>query len=185
MAYLKTREGNSVAATAHFNRRLRMIAMFPRRPKIARASPEIYGKINSQLFEFAHASWNMGIPAFAGIPVVSSLWEISDEAEVIWLRLEGVQSVDTEFRISRATPKSSVTFVRGQPIQIASDKDVLDLAESRTRILSWSTACESLDVLRKISAGGEVRHSLYGPVYKPIYFLLPEECGIFGQILQA
>lgn len=177
MTYSKTREGNATASTVHFDQGLRVIALFPRRPKIARNCPKIYGKINSQLFEFARASRDMGIPVFAGLPVVASLWELSDKTKVVWFRVEGSQRTDTEFSISQENSKTSVSFICGQPIQIASDREVLDLTESHTQILSWPDARELLDTLRKIAAACDTRRSLYGPVYKPIYFLMPEDRG--------
>jgi hypothetical protein len=174
IAYWKTREGNSVASSRHANRLFRMIAMFARRPKLAPVGQEVFGKLNKQLFEFALEAWHLGIPTFAGFPVISSLWELTGETAVIWFLLRGDGSSDAEFSVNRSTLRCDMIATGGQSTAVASDDQVLAVTAERTRVYGWEDAIESIDRLRRTSVRPSTRYLFGEPGYKPIYFLMPE-----------
>lgn len=174
ITYWKSREGNALAASRNYGRSFRLVALFPRRPKLLDGRDQIFGKVNWQLFQFASESLPRGIPVFAGLPVISSLWECTGMTPVQWLSLNSGSDSDVEFVIDRSTLSCSFSIQNTCCAPIPSH-DVLLNAMNRARVCEWNDAMNLLEELRRFSISqGSWRPPFGGPRYKPVYFLILE-----------
>jgi len=67
--YWATREGNALSGKLHSNIRVRLLSVFPRRPKIDSNQPDIiYGKLNNAILHFAEISKSIAFQQFFACP---------------------------------------------------------------------------------------------------------------------
>lgn len=174
--YWKTREGNSVSSSLHSRWAVRVLAMFARRPKIAKSEHLVAGRINQELYEFADSSRRAGIPAIAAFPAVSSLWKLYQDAPVFWLSLQTKKPPsDIEFFFDTSN-NPCCSFCRGgDDISVLSDEEVVDMITREAKVFGWAEAMEAIGELRlERSRKGPFSHFFGFGGYKPVYFLLPE-----------
>ena len=73
--YFWASQGSPVSQDCECGDEIRLVAVFARRPKIRRASRDrIVMKVNSQLIEAASVAARSGIPMFAAVPIVPSIY---------------------------------------------------------------------------------------------------------------
>ena len=168
-----TREGNTIAQRCMSGQSVRLIAVYPRRPKIEDPGQNhILVKVNAQLFEFARRAAPLGIPVFAGVPLASSLTDLALDLHSGWLRLtpQGTDDRDIEFGLTLEGTKLGkeprCADLEGplQPAQLV--QSVL----TGTQPAPWEQAVENLRELRS-SVRSLGLYPFFGG-YKPFYFLL-------------
>ena len=173
MYFWSTREGNTVADQVHAGRRMRVLVIFTRRPKVWRGAV-LLGKINAELFAFARRADQHGLPCFAGFPAVRSVLELGGDFRTHWFSLIGEEQDDLHFQVDPLQPHLAPTAMDGHALQTVELGDIGDAVES-ARVLLWS------DVIKAIR---NVRHphrrTNYGAflgggsLYTPTYVLVPE-----------
>ena len=169
--YWKTREGSLLSKEIHKYYKVRTLAVFPRRAKIKRLQPTtIFGKINKELIEFAKLSRSRGIPAIAGWPIVSTIDELDDSKQPVYLNLSEQYNEEFIFEIDIST----LDFVSVDPasvlVEFISEEEIPNIIGSSGYQMDWENALEVINELRM-----SVRHNFfYMPFggYKPVYMLI-------------
>lgn len=163
-----SREGGNISKDCFTNRKVRIVALYARRPKIANAYQlEIDVKFNEVLFERSRQLKEKGIPVFAGVPLASSLDNFTLATKCAWFKINS-NGVEQIIQLSCDYP----TQILSQNIRLVSGTDILSIINEDSSQLSWPKAIEFLRELRNRSS--YVRFwSFMGDTYKPIYFLLP------------
>lgn len=166
MFFWSTREGNATSRASNSGGLVRLCALFPRRPKLG-GSREVMMKVNMEVLEMARELQVDGVPTFAGIPIVRSLFDCAEEFPCCWFHLtaSGLLS-DCEVNCEQGTPPQMDGVVRG-PCQ---HDEVIRLVESQSRRRSWEATIETI---RDARSRGEYRRfrPMFGQWYKPVYFL--------------
>ncbi|MGJ7538102.1 MULTISPECIES: hypothetical protein [unclassified Variovorax] len=173
MYFWSTREGNTVAAKVHAGRRMRVLVVFARRPKVRRGAL-LLGKINAELFEFAQRAEQHGLPCFAGFPAVRNVLELGGDFRTHWFPLIGDEQDDLHFQVDLSQPHLAPTAMDGHALQTVELSNLGDAVENG-RVLPWS------DVIKAIrSVRHPHRRTSYGDffgggsLYAPAYVLVPE-----------
>jgi hypothetical protein len=124
-------------------------------------------KVNGEVFDFACELSQVGIPVFAGVPLVSSLIQLARMLECNWYCLIGSYRtcVDREVECDTGTNLTDGT-IRG-PLR---QDEVVDIVEARSQTTEWRALLEKLQSIRKEEELGGY-HFRFGPVYKPVYFM--------------
>jgi len=123
-------------------------------------------KINSEVIEAAVGLEQDGIPVFLGMPNVTSLTQLATMRESRWLHLDTRNCVVADHEIDCA----------GDPIippetgaRVVTEEDIIKITQDAQRY-TWKSLLEQLRRLR--SQSNDRRRFLFGPAYKPVYFLL-------------
>lgn len=174
MFYWSTREGNTIAGRTMGDVRVRLLAAFPRRPKVTDSHPDrVTMKVNQRLLVYARAGSEMGVPVIAGIPLVSSFHSLRSDSPCAWYDLQPLASeeddcfieMDEEGSVIAETPKRTL------PSKKLSDVEILALLE-RSPIYSWDHAVTILSQLRH-SQPESSGFPFFGG-YRPFHLVLPQ-----------
>jgi len=146
---------------------VRLAAVYPRRPKLGvnRGTPIM--KVNAELFRCAAEFRRVGVPVFAGFPLVRSVFEFSGDVEFLWFALLGDETEgDIEVEMRTITSDQSSTPSLQGPL---SDQDVCRLFTQESEPMPWDRAIEAINRVRR----QEADNGLWplGRGYKPVYFL--------------
>lgn len=174
--FWKSREGNSLSLQIHKDHVIRLLAMFPRRPKLM--APEdkmIWVKVNRALLEFSYAALRVGVPAIAGVPLARSFSELSEDREPIWIKLGNGSHKDIIFEVDIFGRKIQSICSEGHSLKMIEERDIPDLLEDKASRMSWPHA---IDVISELRAEN-YRDDFFGKFffiggYKPVYFLVFE-----------
>jgi len=169
-----TREGNTTSRLCDPHETVRLVSVFPRRPKVATPNDQsVLVKFNAELFTWATESYRFGIPTFAGVPLVSSLAHLTLESPLAWFHLAPAHLGDVELTITldgRVVQVPSQSDSVEGPINLT---DVLNRVGRLSRPCSWEEALEHLNQVR--SNARPARYFYFIGGYKPFHLLL------FGQ----
>jgi hypothetical protein len=163
--FWRTREGSNIAKASFRFRSVKLVAMYPRRPKIASIREEIFEiKFNQILFTRCQHLVGLGIPVFAGVPNAFSIEQLTSQCPCIWFQIK---------------PSGSESIYRAQDDEIIDDDNIQQIepplisnivaTEAVSR--SWEDA---LSVMVGMSLQSGVRGLFMGDNYKPVYFILPD-----------
>lgn len=163
-----SREGGNISKDCFRNRAVRIVVLYPRRPKVANAYQlEIEVKFNEVLFEQSRQLKEKGIPVFAGVPLASSLDNFTVTTNCAWFKIN-----PSGYEEIIQLPCDVPTQILSQNIRQVSEVEILSIINEDSSQLSWPKAIEFLRELRNRSS--YVRFwSFMGDTYKPTYFLLP------------
>lgn len=179
MYFWASREGNSIAMNLHEGRRLRVVAVFARRPKLA-AGNVIAVKLNAELSEFALVAASHGIPTFAGVPVVENLFDLGDAFSTLWLSMHDREPVDIHFTISSGSLGAVATDEHGRRMNTIGLDDISEAAKSATA-LDWRDVVKAIREARNVQRAFGGRGLFWGGGgYQPVYLLIPESPGQLG-----
>jgi len=172
--FWKTREGNSLSNLIHESEFVRVVALFPRRPKLTSPTEEtIWGKINQELIEYAHASFRAGIPAIAGLPLAHSLPELWVNREPIWISLAFKSIGDIVFEVEAISRKVVLVRPEGQKLDIIAEKDIPFFVEENASTMAWADAIAAINILRTKRFRDNFYSRFFFPGgYKPVYFFV-------------
>ena len=170
-------EGNSVSHSCDTGEYIRLIAVYPRRPKVSHPhDSEILIKFNAALFEKAREYEQSGIPVFAGVPRVSSIMDFRLNTPCSWFEILGAEGpTDIEGTISLeseerwAIPNNDV--IRG-PL---SKEQLVNSVKSRSALMRWDEAIRHIREVRKTKNYTHFFTDLFGGRfggYKPFYLML-------------
>jgi hypothetical protein len=124
-------------------------------------------KINAELSRCAAEFRRVGVTVFAGFPLVTSVFDFSDDVEFLWFALRGDGTEeDLEIEIGTfAGGQSNPPSVKG-PL---SDQDVCRLVAQESEPMPWVRAIEAINHVRRQEADNG--QWPLGRGYKPVYFL--------------
>ncbi|MES2643870.1 MAG: hypothetical protein V4850_30560 [Myxococcota bacterium] len=182
--YWTSREGTSLSRECGPREPVRLVAVFARRPKLrAPEDAEIRVRINDELFAFAAISAQAGIPVFAGVPLVRSLFDPRPERRCLWLKIcaRGDVAGPTElcFTPDGGIGKGTLLPTSGLRGPLAA-ADIARFSEREAHPRSWG---DGLDAIRQVRAqardggGGAV---WFGAGYRPFHVALGMGVGPVG-----
>ena len=155
--------------------------MYARRPKVRwPGDTQIEVKFNASLF--ARANWlsSQGVPVFAGVPCVSTLFDCTQRSRCRWFELivseEGHRD---EFALVDVSTGEILDPPRESFWRAITDSDIRDTVCLHSRALSWPEASVLMSSReqrpppegrwRRLPTWGGL---FGGAPYKPVYFLL-------------
>lgn len=165
--FWSTREGSRLGEKGIKGTPVRVISIFARRPKVGEnCADTISVKLNRELFVYAAAAGELGIPTLAGIPLVSSLDQLRLDCHCVWFRLLDDCKNDIEIPMT----------LQGEPLEVT-DRSCVDGptqldclagdAVSAAAAFEWTDAIAKLRLLR-----GVARHGVFFGGYNPFHLLL-------------
>lgn len=171
-----TREGNSLSAKIHNEQKLKVLAVFPRRPKLERKDFDfMYGKINASIIEFSEVSKSLGIPTIFYFPVIFSLVDIASNFPFFSMELLSYEQRDIHFSVNNKTSEIHFKSNDKMRINLLSDEDMMGIA-SNSKEISWNEALMKMNKLRHVNQRSKYGYGGFGfawmSQYKPIYFLM-------------
>lgn len=168
--YWSTREGSRVGRECAPNRHVRVVSIFARRPKVTVPGQSvIVAKLNQELFTYSEEATERGIPTLAGIPLVSSLDQLTASCPSVWFRLLDAPSNDMEIPLALNGERregDDPTHIEG-PSQL---ENLAAKAVSKATAYEWRDALDTLRELRRVGHPNGFFHFLGG--YKPFHVLL-------------
>ncbi len=170
--YWATREGNNLSRDLHRNMNVKIIAFFPRRPKLDNKSPKlIYGKINSLIFEFANFASSLNIPTIAGLPIADSLLDLSQNPSIFWFHISKTEPKDITFEINKHNKKLNFHNNEKVAVKILVESDFDGIIE-KSKLCNWEEAINNLRLLKPNNYSNRIfsRFNLWG-IYRPIFIL--------------
>lgn len=177
-----TREGNNLGKDCLLGRQVRLISVFPRRPKVSfPGQGEILVKFNSSILGWASAAQSLGIPVFAGVPLVSDLSAYRFNTHCSWFYLLGYEFArfDIEILLSRKGEFIDHSISHEEFLCGPLDRQaILEHTRNNSGRDQWQTWLEKIRSIREILAGRDFSmYGIYGATYKPFFLVLPLENG--------
>ena len=165
-----TREGNNLSRELHRNMNVKIIAFFPRRPKLDNKNPElIYGKINSLIFEFANFASSLYIPTIAGLPIADSLLDLSQNPSLCWFHISKSEPKDITFEINKHNKEIIFHNNENGAIKVLVESNFDSIIE-KSKLYNWEDAIDNLRLLKPNNYSNRIfsHFNLWG-IYRPIF----------------
>jgi hypothetical protein len=175
--FWSSREGSPVSRDCDSGVGVRLVSVFARRPKIMRgARDRIVMKINRELLEAANVAVRSGIPMFAGVPLVSSIFGFTLGARCGWFELTESDDAPSDAEIVIRLDGAVLERSRGTEAVIGPlrDEEVIDRIQQGARTMTWTEGIEHLRAIRPSRSTDGGFFAALG-TYRPFYLmLLPE-----------
>lgn len=169
--FWQSREGDNISKEIHKNYNLKLLAFFPRRPKLERpSSNKIICTINDSLFEYSNKAIKHGIITIAGIPLISSILEFRMHKS-LWFQIKNIEQPYIYLSIDKSN--NAITGNDNDCIKILDEKSFSNIYDN-SMSYNWETAISIMKELRHTSDMGYNRF-FYGDHYKPTYILMFSE----------
>jgi hypothetical protein len=167
-----TREGGSISKLIHKEDEFKIIGLYPRRPKFLTTEKEnIFIKISGQIILGARGGQALGIPIIGGLPLVKNLWELSNNPECLWLKLDFNDHEQLEYEIAFDKIYKPENLLLKKVFK--SDKEIFQLICKTAKTFDMNGAIEAFGKIKMDSMHLDSYSSFaYMGGYKPIYFLL-------------
>jgi hypothetical protein len=179
MYFWSSREGARIGRESHVDTGVRLIEVFPRRPKVWYADQrDVLVKFNASILKYAARAETFGVPIFAGVPLVSSLFRLRLDCEIAWFLLKpGLQEIEDLYCRLAVPGGQTLEKSKSDALTGPLHRDTLiRIVEASTRIKSWDQVVEELRQLRRWSAKersrSEERFFPWIGGYKPFQVLL-------------
>lgn len=161
-----TREGGNMAKDSLRHHYFKMLAIYPRRPKIADINGDhILLNLNEVLFERSREFKKRGVPVIAGTLLIDSLYKFQLNAQCLWLKLNETGSQQT-LEINLTNP-----LITSPDVNVLRPNDFKFLIDEHCNSMSGE---EIIDIMRSAKSRFEEGFwaGLYGDLYKPFYVLI-------------
>ncbi|MGN2431547.1 hypothetical protein [Pseudomonas syringae] len=136
----------------------RVLALFPRRPKVANSPLSgIYVTISPELYGFEDFMRARGLPTIAGCPMARTVWDLSCDPEISWIDI----SHDS---LSEYLNKIDCEDLSGA---LLTEQEILRRV-SESQMFSLNSLGDAVRAYREVTGGAFI----YGPRYKPVFFLI-------------
>lgn len=170
------REGNSLSKKIHKEQKLKILLVFPRRPKINLNKPNrVYGKINYSIINCFRKARTFGIPTVFSFPVILSFKDIANNVLIDHFEVVHFEQKDIHFFVNKETNEISVLDNQVKALRLLNDSDIFDLV-TNAKELNWENAVAKINELRRMNrydgSSNYGRFFFWGNSYKPIYFLI-------------
>ncbi len=171
-----TREWSKISEDLHKYDRFRVVGLYSRRPKLGSAGSQIITiKINSQILLGALSGIKLGIPIIAGCPLVTNFWELGNDPNCLWIKLDQASKEDfnIEFNIEREYEQSSDNINQISRSIIMNEEDLLTYLSEKSELMDFNSVKFAIREI-KMESQEMSSTNFFGSVggYKPIYFLL-------------
>jgi hypothetical protein len=168
--FLATREGVRPARYARATARMRLTAVYPRRPKLQAGKDQYLMKINAQVFCAAAGLTRLGVPVFAGFPRVHTVYDFAVDPDFLWFALRGTaDEPDREFIFDTVPNPNESNGLEG-PL---SDQEICRVVEKAAPV-SWQQAVACINEVRREQMSQGYPEGLFQHQYKPVYFLVSD-----------
>jgi hypothetical protein len=150
-----SRELSNSSKQLHGGSEFKVLAMFPRRPKITgREDGKVYVTINQELAQFKALADRYHIPVIAGCPHTMDLWDLACSDNFFWIKIDGPGIKDylnpLDVHLSPLKESDIIRMVdNGQSFNLS----LLEKFIRETRISQPS-------------------YLMYGARYRPVYYLI-------------
>lgn len=165
-----TREGNSMSRKCGPRESVRLLSVFARRPKVASScDDQILMTLNTELFNTATIGSDYGIPVFAGVPLVTSIAELTLDAPCRWFHLASNFCDAPDVVVTMQS--NGVLTDAGLPSCITGPLDtdaLVRIIREATQLMTWDDGIECLHCIRSDSS---VRYRFFGG-YRPFHVML-------------
>ena len=170
--YWSTREGNKLSRECSTKGKFRLVAMFPRRPKLTTPNSKVISaKINDTIFARVPSYNYHGISVFSGIPCVSSILKYTRDTKALWFLLndDGKQDAYVDILVPSGEVVSLDPGING-PL---SSKEIINNISNR--LFTWSDIIDTLQEIKRETKGISYSRWFFDTTYKPVYFVLREK----------
>ncbi len=172
--FWSTREGNSMSRECGPRESVRLLSIFARRPKVASTRDNrIVMKLNTDLFRVANIASAGGIPVFAGVPLVTSIAELTLDAPCQWFHLapdlHDVPDMEVTMQSNGALVGAALPDCVTGPL----DADAfVRIIHQAAQSMTWDEGIENLRYIRSNSSVqlGHARYRLFGG-YRPFHLM--------------
>lgn len=175
------REGCSISRECCENgsgfEKLRTIAVFARRPKIHQPRQrDIVVKFNREVLNAATVGHSLGVPTFAGVPMVSSITDLFLGVRCAWFDLNGgdyQNDISCVLDIETGRPAHAVASDSAPPV--LDDSGFLNIIYSDCIARSWAETLDAMKEIRRNSGQeGGLTSGWRFRGYKPFFLVLIE-----------
>jgi hypothetical protein len=164
--FWSSREGGIMSRSSFQNKRIKILVLYPRRPKVSSpGSQKIEVNINELLLERAKFFSTNHIPVIAGVPLIDKLEDLHSGANCMWL---GLDILGSEEILGIDLTNKNVDSVYTKPITVSTILQLID----ETIILTWEAGIEKIKEIGKSAHDYRFFNRMSGDLYKPIYFLI-------------
>ncbi len=164
-----TREGSLIARACQPPQNVKIIRVFARRPKINIPNQKsIEVKFNQSLFAHTEFVTSLGIPTFAGVPLASSILDLSSNTECAWFELtKPEEGIIYELSLTaEIIQQSSISSAIEGPL---TELLLIDKIVGKAHLMEWYKALDNLKLLRSLVGSG---FWFGNGGYRPFYILL-------------
>jgi hypothetical protein len=180
------REGSTMGQWCESGVPVRFVAAFSRRPKITEPNASrIQLKINGALLEAANTASGLGIPVLAGMPLVSTIYDLNLDAACAWFALNATNEEPADVEIvlqadGALVSKSRDTTAVDGPLEL----DTLpDIVQERSSVMTWQEGIENVRAILA-SMNPERRFFFGSTTYRPFFLMLVPPSGQSARQLQ-
>lgn len=171
--FWNTREGSNLSRSCNPSTGIKILALFPRRPKVSSLNQTyIEVKFNESLFPQASLLNKAGISVIGGIPLVSNIFDLNLNAQCMWFNFVNSSDQDIFFSIDLENKTCIHSFRNQDAIIPVSDVELIDHIDQNCRLVLWRDVIDILKRVRNYQVDYYHFGSLFGATYKPIYFIL-------------
>ena len=165
------REGSNISKELHKHDKFKVVGLYPRRPKLVSATnPKITVKINEQILLGAQSGMILGIPIIAGCPSVRNFWELGNNPNCVWIKLD--QGFTETFELELEHIQSSNYMNQISKFIFTNEEDLLIYLSERSELMDFTHAISSFRKIKMDSDGIGFYYFRFMGGYKPVYFLL-------------
>jgi hypothetical protein len=162
-----SREGGSMSREAMRKINFKMIAFYPRRPKVSEIhDDEVEVKFNQHLFIRANTLLEAGIPVFAGVPLISNIFEARSNCDCAWFQIN--QEGQEESLTLEIKAKTLISSKSVNQIQLTDFESIID---TQCKLLNGEDIIKIIRSFKR-DFDSDFYTSIWGDTYKPIYFLI-------------
>ncbi|AEX53750.1 hypothetical protein GRAQ_02977 [Rahnella aquatilis CIP 78.65 = ATCC 33071] len=176
--FWRTREGNNISLAQNLSGRVKVLAMFARRPKLCGKNGYVSGKVNKNILRYALHARKYGVATISGFISVDSIMNLSNEDSYVWFDLSNSKHPinDAEF-FCRANSNEILEMNEFcSDINIINKDDIPCLIDAICKPLIWQECIEVISELNKITYSDNNGYfgRFLGGGYRPVYFLILE-----------
>lgn len=168
--YWALREGSTESRRAKCPGPIRLLAIYPRRPKSDSDTRNPIMKVNSELFASAAKLRSLGVPVFIAAPIIDSIFELANETNFLCYLLRGNDDEAGDMEIQMRTPMLADASANSLVVGPLTGEDIRHITVTNTVPVQWERGIEMINEFRRMDRIHNMWPFVRG--YKPIYFAL-------------
>ncbi len=165
--YWSSREGSRVGVAGGDGITLKVVAIFARRPKVLDTGDEhIQVKFNHSLFRATYVGYHFSIPVLAAVPLVTSLFDLNNQARVLWCHLHPVSEEVGDIVMDVPLLEHPSSIDAGLPVQMIEEAHLGEWIQDHGTYRSWA---EWADMLKEFLWDMREGRSVFSFSYTPFF----------------
>jgi hypothetical protein len=166
-----SREGSGLSRELHKHAKFKVVGLYPRRPKfISTDAPNIVVKINEQVLIGAQTGIRLGIPIIAGCPLAKNLWELGNNPECMWIKLDQGPTETFELHVEHIQRHDYMNEI--SKFIFTNEDNLLTYISEKAKLMEISFAASCFREIKNSARPGFHSYFMFAGLYKPVYFLL-------------